>query len=450
MSSRHRHIAGLALAVVVACAPAPSRAVDKATGPGGGVEAAFLAMPEADREAIQDALGWLGLYNGTVDGAFGKRTVEAIEAYQKQRNLTADGVVTPDELAALKAASARVRAAVGFAVVDDAATGIRIGAPMKLLVKREAGKARVHLADRAGSISLDLVAVVDPKATLESLYRNETADAPGRKVAYKAYKADAFFVVAGEAGDGKFYERYAEGPTATPEAGELRGFVFAYPKARAENLDRVALAVANAFEPFPAGAAVPAPKPSPAPSPTPAGPAATAFIFAPGVALTALTPAECAVPKIAGEPATYLATAANGLAKLGGDFGKGVEPAALGGAPAEALALTLGANGKLEVGEAALTPLGGGRVSLVVSAEAEARGAPAFDAAGGLVAILAPLTSPPPRVGGLAIAEPHVAYGADSLASFIGAEPADAPGALSAAEIARKYQGRVVAVGCAP
>ncbi len=447
MSSRHRHIAGLALAVVVAFAPAPSRAADKASGSEDVVEAAFLAMPVADREAAQDALGWLGLYNGTVDGAFGRRTVDAIVAYQKQQNLTADGVVTADELAALKAATARARAAVGFAVVDDAATGIRIGAPMKLLVKREAGKGRVHLADRAGTVSLDLVALADPKATLESLYKNEIADAPGRKVGYKAYKADAFFVVAGEAGDGKFYERYAEGAKGTPEPGELRGFVFAYPKARAENLDRVALAVANAFEPFPAG---PAPKPSPAPSPTPAVPAATAFILAPGVALTALTPAECAQPKIDGEPATYLATAANGLAKLGGDFGKGVEPAAFGGVPAEALALTLGANGKLEVAEAALTPLGGGRVSLVVSAEASARGAPAFDAGGGLVAILAPLTSPPPRVGGVAIAEPHVAYGADSLASFIGAEPADAPGALSAAEIARKYQGRVVAVGCAP
>src|SRR5271170_5119640 len=43
---------------------------------------AFLAMPEADRKAVQDALGWLGLYNGVVDGGWGKRTRDSILAYQ--------------------------------------------------------------------------------------------------------------------------------------------------------------------------------------------------------------------------------------------------------------------------------------------------------------------------------------------------------------------------------
>ena len=48
-------------------------------------KSAFLAMPEADRKAVQDALGWLGLYNGAVDGAFGKRTRDSILAYQTKR-----------------------------------------------------------------------------------------------------------------------------------------------------------------------------------------------------------------------------------------------------------------------------------------------------------------------------------------------------------------------------
>ena len=43
-------------------------------------KAAFEALPEADRKAIQDSLIWSGQYLGVVDGVFGKRTRDAIVA----------------------------------------------------------------------------------------------------------------------------------------------------------------------------------------------------------------------------------------------------------------------------------------------------------------------------------------------------------------------------------
>ena len=54
-----------------------------------------------------------------------------------------------------------------------------------------------------------------------------------------------FFVVAGETAGGKFYTRYGSGP------GGLRGFSIGYDKAVAPQFDRLVVAIANSFTPFP-------------------------------------------------------------------------------------------------------------------------------------------------------------------------------------------------------
>ena len=57
-------------------------------------KAAFLALPEATRKAAQDALVWLGFYNGVNDGDFGKRTRDAILAFQASVKAPADGALS--------------------------------------------------------------------------------------------------------------------------------------------------------------------------------------------------------------------------------------------------------------------------------------------------------------------------------------------------------------------
>src|SRR5947209_1953648 len=269
--------------------------------------AAFEALPAADREALQEALGWLGFYNGVVDGHYGKRSEDALIAWQKSIAARGDGVITSAQLAALKAGAAKAKAAVGFKLVDDAATGIRIGAPLKMLDKREsvAGEAAYKSAD--GAVGLYLKATSGDLATL---FKTLSADSANRKVTYKYLKRDGFFVAAGEEGEAKFYRRYAAAPG---EAGKLRGFAFLYPKARAAALDPVALAITNSFEPFPTTPA------APTPSPTPETPklTATALDVAPGVALSALDSASCKAPLIGGKPARFLAPQ-GALTRLGG------------------------------------------------------------------------------------------------------------------------------------
>ena len=115
-------------------------------------------MPEADRKAVQDALGWLDFYNGAVDGAFGKRTRDSIVAYQQSVGAAPDGIVSPAELEALKTAAQRARAAVDFALVDDRISGARIGAPLKLLTKLKPSSGDTTLQSGDGSVSLALQA----------------------------------------------------------------------------------------------------------------------------------------------------------------------------------------------------------------------------------------------------------------------------------------------------
>jgi peptidoglycan hydrolase-like protein with peptidoglycan-binding domain len=472
-------------------------------------KAAFLAMPEADRKAVQDALGWLDFYNGTVDGAFGKRSRDSILAYQQSVGAVQDGIVGPAELEALKTAAQRARAAVDFALVDDRISGVRIGAPLKLLTRLKPSSADTTLQSGDGGVSLALqsrpasqIAGGGDDSGLAALYAQLSAEASGRKIAYKAIKAAEFFVVAGEDKGEKFYTRFAKSPADWPEGPILRGFAFAYPSERSSDFDKLALAVANSFDPFadtPAshGAArmqvvsarstldivrvatgasaigspviglSPGSRPTPTPpsgqTPAPAATApaelrATALFVAPGQALTALPVVACADLAVDGKPAKILrADAPSGLTLIGGDFGAGAAAPTLaaGATDLVALSLSLAAGGKstLEASPGAAAPVGEGTFAIVAALTKSASGAPAFDRRGALAGVVATIKDEPRRVGAVAIAEPHRLIGAEAIAAFLGLPLAAAStqaASLSAGEIAAGERGALAEVVCRP
>jgi hypothetical protein len=419
-------------------------------------KAAFLAMPEADRKAVQDALVWLGFYNGVVDGAFGKRTLESILAYQAGAGAPSSGVVSPAQLAALEAAADKARLAVGFQTFDDPATGIRIGAPLKLLDRRASAGAKTRLTARDGSMSLDLVARPAAEGEdLAALYAKMSAETPDRKIEYKAMKAGAFFVVTGADTKRKFYLRYAAAPPGAPEPGAIRGFTFSYPAAKAADLDRVALAITNAFEPFPAKVKPGAPVVEEVKSPPPSEPVltATALIVAPGEAVTALAEADCKTPMVQGKPVKFLrADSATGLSRLAGEFTGAAAAPRLADARSGLVVLSLapGGTGKpvLEAADATLAA-----PSFVIAALAKsARGAPVFDRAGALVGLIAATGAEPRRLGGVILAAPHRLIGALSAAEWLPAPAgaaADLP-PLGASDIARQMRASIAGIYCAP
>jgi Putative peptidoglycan binding domain len=404
-------------------------------------KAAFMVLPEATRKALQEALVWLGLYVGVNDGDFGKRTRDAILAFQASLKAPADGTLSAPELKALLAAAQKAREAAGFQVVSDPKTGAKIGAPLKLL--RALPGARLDFASNAD-------------ADLSALYTRLSPAAPARKIAYKAIKPDAFFVVSGQDGPVKFYTRFDKNPAVSPP---IRGFTFAYPASQTATLDRIAIAIANSFEPFPEAAAAPAanaganltppPAPSAASPPTVPQPAATALVVAPGKALTALKTNDCRNPTVAGKPVRIeRADAATGLVILAGDFAPNGGAPRLG-SPAQDL-VVLGFDGpRLAASSASFT---GGEAAPVVTAAVDkgASGGPVFDRSGALVGLVAPIAGEPKRLGSVALASPHPLIAPDALRAFLGtSEPASKEaGSLSAGDIAAHERKALVAVFC--
>jgi hypothetical protein len=341
----------------------------------------------------------------------------------------------------LLAAAQKAREAAGFQVVSDPKTGAKIGAPLKLL--RTLPGARLDFAANAD-------------ADLGALYARLSAATSARKIAYKAIKPDAFFVVSGQDGPVKFYTRFDKNPNATPP---IRGFTFAYPASQTAYLDRIAIAIANSFEPFPESAAGPgasaatnpaAPTaPSAAPAPIVPQPAATALVVAPGKALTALKADDCPHPTVAGKPVRIeRVDAATGLVILAGDFAwNGGAPQL--GSPAQDLVI-LGFSGpRVAASSASFT---GGEAAPVVTAAVDkgASGGPVFDRRGALVGLVAPIAGEPKRVGSVALASPHPLIAPDALRAFLGAgEPAsEGTPSLSAGDIAARERKALVAVFC--
>jgi peptidoglycan hydrolase-like protein with peptidoglycan-binding domain len=404
-------------------------------------KAAFMGMPEATRKAAQEALVWLGLYVGVNDGDFGKRTRDAILAFQASLKAPADGTLSAPELKALLAAAQKAREAAGFQVVSDPKTGAKIGAPLKLLSALPG--ARLDFASNAD-------------ADLGALYTRLSTATLVRKIAYKAIKPDAFFVVSGQDGVVKFYTRFDKKPNANPP---IRGFTFAYPASQTVALDRIAIAIANSFEPFPEAAAAPGasaatnpttpPASSAAPPPTVPQPAATALVVAPGKALTALKADDCPHPTVAGKPVRIeRADAATGLVILAGDFAANGGAPQLG-SPAQDLVI-LGFSGPRVAASSASFTGGEARPIVTAAVDKGASGGPVFDRRGALVSLVAPIAGEPRRVGSVALASPHPLIAPDALRAFLGAgEPAlEGAASLSAGDIAARERKALVAVFC--
>jgi hypothetical protein len=401
-------------------------------------KAAFLALPEATRKAAQDALVWLGFYDGVNDGDFGKRTRDAILTFQASVKTPADGTLSGPVLKALLAAAQKARETAGFELVRDPKSGAKIGAPLKLM------NARARL-DFASSADTDLGA----------LFARLSAPSPSRKVLYKAIKPDAFFVVSGLDRAAMFYTRFEKNAAASPP---LRGFTFAYPATQAARLNRIALAVANSFDPFPApvapqaaGAAVSAAATAePGSGSLPAAvAAATALVIAPGKALTALEADDCPNPAVAGKLVRIeRVDATTGLALLAGEFAASPETPRFG-APAQD-AVILGFDGPRLAASPASIAGAEARPVVIAAVNRSAGGGPAFDRNGALVGLMAPIADEPRRVAGVALAAPHALIAPEAVRAFLGggeSAPAGAA-ALSAGDIAARERQSLVAVFC--
>jgi peptidoglycan hydrolase-like protein with peptidoglycan-binding domain len=236
--------------------PAAGKSNDQAKPAPGSPRAVYAAMPEHERMTIQADLIWTGDYNGIVDTDFGENSVAAVKTFQKRNGGKETGILNPDERAKLSESAHKKREAAGWRMVDDRATGARLGVPGKLAPQSApSGSGGTRWQSSRGEVQVETFRIGAPGTTLASVFERMKKEPANRRPEYQVLKPD-FFVVAGmQGGVKKFYAR------GQVKGEEVRGVTILYDKALETTIDRVVVAVSNAFAGFPsaqAAAAAPA------------------------------------------------------------------------------------------------------------------------------------------------------------------------------------------------
>lgn len=420
-------------------------------------QAAFETQPEAARREIQDALAWTGHSSSTVTGAFGRRTYEAIMAFQRAGRADATGVLDAPQREALLSAGRRARESTGFALRRDGATGVAIGVPVKLLPREEKAAQGTRWQSRDGRVTLETRALDDAAGDLQATFDRVSAATPDRKVTYRLKRPD-FLVVTGETPTGRFYIRYA----ATP-AG-LRGFTLSYDKALAAEIDPVVIAVANSFDQAPTAVTTVA-RPQAAapvgPAPSAVSPEGNAARFATGFVVTAgrlLTSAQavarCPALLIGREAGRLIAAdEAAGLALVGFGDAALVRPVPIAAYAVEGDVTGVGTDRAGAVAAIPGTIAGSGRV--VAPLQPGAAGAPLFDRQGRLVGMVADYPASPRLVAGLAAPSSYTVVPPSTVSAFFtrqgiaaALETATDAAPLSTGEIVQAFADRVRSISC--
>src|SRR6202163_3710350 len=212
------------------------------------------AMAQAERQAIQSDLAWVGQYNGAITGEVSERMVAAIKEFQKGRGGKQTGVLNPQERGVLAETAKRRQDNVGWKIVTEAGTGARLGLPTKLAPQQSSDANGAKWSSSAGTIQIQLARRKEANPTTAKLAEQEKKEPAGRKVEYTVVKPD-FFVLSGMQGLKKFYVR------GQYKGDEVRILTILYDQATEGTVEPVVIAMSSAFNPFPSGAQIAGPPP---------------------------------------------------------------------------------------------------------------------------------------------------------------------------------------------
>ena len=208
-------------------------------------------MAQAERQAIQSDLAWVGQYNGAITGEVSERMVAAIKEFQKERGGKQTGVLNPQERGVLAETAKRRQDNVGWKIVTDAGTGARLGMPTKLVPQQSTDANGAKWSSSTGTIQIQLARRKEANPTTAKLAEQEKKEPAGRKVDYTVVKPD-FFVLSGMQGLKKFYVR------GQFKGDEVRILTILYDQATEGTVEPVVIAMSSAFNPFPSARRSPA------------------------------------------------------------------------------------------------------------------------------------------------------------------------------------------------
>ena len=210
------------------------------------------AMAQAERLALQSDLAWVGQYNGAISGEVSERMVAAIKEFQKTSGGKQTGVLNPQERQVLAETAKRRQENVGWKIVTDPGSGVRLGIPSKLVPQQSSDANGAKWSSTTGTIQIQLVRRKETNPTTAKLAERERKEPTGRKIDYTVVKPD-FFVLSGLQGLKKFYLR------GTFKGDEVRILTILYDQATENTVEPVVIAMSSAFAAFPSGAPTPGP-----------------------------------------------------------------------------------------------------------------------------------------------------------------------------------------------
>ncbi len=143
----------------------------------------------------------------------------------------------------LAGVSANERDAIGWSIVQDPATGVRLGLPVKWVPRSNNVENGTHWSSRHGDIQIHTFRIKTTDS-LNALFEKEKRDPANRKIESSGVKGDGF-TVTGLQGLKKF------GVRAQLKNGELRGYTVMFDQAMEGIVAPITAAMANSFSPFP-------------------------------------------------------------------------------------------------------------------------------------------------------------------------------------------------------
>src|ERR1700749_4865344 len=142
------------------------------------------AKTQAERQAIQSDLAWVGQYNGAISGEVSERMVESIKQFQKARGGKQTGVLNPQERSVLAETARRRQDNAGWKIMTDAGTGARLGIPPKLVPQQTSDANGAKWSSPTGTIQILLSRRKEANPTTAKLADREKKEPAGRTVDY--------------------------------------------------------------------------------------------------------------------------------------------------------------------------------------------------------------------------------------------------------------------------
>jgi hypothetical protein len=180
--------------------------------------------------------------------------VAAIKEFQKARGGKETGALNPQERGVLVDTAKRRQENVGWKIVTDAGTGVRLGIPVKLVPQQTSDANGTKWSSPTGTVQVVLTRRKEASPTTAKLAEREKKEPTGRTVDYTVVKPD-FFVLSGLQGLKKFYVR------GTFKGDGVRILTILYDQATENTVEPVVIAMSSAFNPFPSGAQIAGPPP---------------------------------------------------------------------------------------------------------------------------------------------------------------------------------------------